>query len=422
MPTVVLIGTLDTKGPEYAFMRDSLHAAGVGTVVVDIGILGKPSFEPDVSAADVATAVGVPLESLRFAREGSDTRAAAFAVMEQGAAVTLLRLRGENRCDGALGAGGAGGSTIISAAMRALPIGIPKLLVSTMAGKHADAFVGTRDICLMNAVTDIAGLNRVSRQVLGNAARAVAGMVAAQDRTEVSAKPLVALTMLGVTTPGVLRIQERLHEAGFETIVFHTVGTGGRAMEEMIDQGLIDGVIDYTVNELTSEFLGGAFGAGPGRLEAAGRKSLPQVVVPGAIEVLNFGPRATVPPQFDTPERRLIVHTPQVSAVRTSRDEAVALARLLAVKVNGASGPVAVLLPLRGLDRYQQPPDGPFIEPEADEAFFAVLRDALRREIDCRSLPLNINDAAFADAAFEAFLALWNRGNAAARDQQPSIR
>lgn len=421
MPTVVLIGTLDTKGPEYAFLRDALQAAGVAVVVVDIGILGEPAFQPDISAAEVAAEAGVPLPSLRFAREGSDTRAAAFAVMERGAAGTLLRLREENRCHGVLGAGGAGGSSIISAAMRALPIGIPKLLVSTLAGQHADAFVGTRDICLMNAVTDIAGLNRVSRQVLGNAARAVAGMVAVQDRPEASEKPLVALTMLGVTTPGVLRVQERLHQAGFETIVFHAVGTGGRAMEEMIDQGLIDGVIDYTVNELTSELLGGVFGAGPRRLEAAGRNGLPQVIVPGAIEVLNFGPRATVPARFDTPERRLIVHTPQVSAVRTSRSEAVELARLLAGKVNRAIGPVAVLLPLRGLDRYQQPPNGPFIEPEADEAFLAGLRDALRPQIDCRSLPLNINDAAFADATFEAFLALWRRRAAPPRNLQTSI-
>ncbi|MDQ3557956.1 MAG: Tm-1-like ATP-binding domain-containing protein [Pseudomonadota bacterium] len=406
MPTVVLIGTLDTKGREHLFMRDCLLAAGVDVVLVDIGVLADPPVSPDVTAAEVAAAAGASLDALRFTREGSDTRAVALAAMERGATSIVRRLHAQGRCDAMLGAAGSGGSTVISGVMRAMPLGMPKLLVSTMAASAA-AFFGTRDITIMHSVTDIAGLNRVSTMILRNAARAVAGMVNGRELTDGGGKPLVAITMFGVTTPGVLRVQERLEQAGFDTIVFHAVGSGGRAMEQMIDDGLIDGVVDYTISELTDEHLGGVFGAGPDRLTAAGRRGLPQVVVPGAIEVLNFGPRATVPRRFDVPERRLIVHNPHVCAVRTTQSEAVELARILSGKLNRATGPTAVLLPLQGLDSYQQRPDGPFIDEEADAAFFAELRRTLRPNIPCREEPLNINHPVFADAVAETFLTLW---------------
>lgn len=408
MVTVVVVGTLDTKGREHAFLRDRLTTASLDVVLVDVGILAEAPVVPDISSSDVAAAAGASLEALRFAREGSDTRAVALATMERGATIIVRRLLAEGRCDGILGAAGSGGSSVISGVMRALPLGLPKLLVSTMAGTVAGSYFGTRDIMLMHPVTDIAGLNRVSRMILTNAASAMAGMVQARSLDiEGAGKPLVAITMFGITTPGVLRIQERLHKQGFDTIVFHAVGSGGKAMEEMIDEGLIDGVVDYTVSELTDELLGGVFAAGPHRLEAAGRRGLPQVVVPGAIEVLNFGPRESVPERFDRPERRMIVHNRHVTAVRTTMPEAMELAGILAAKVNRATGPTAVLLPMLGLDAYQKRPDGPYIDDAIEGAFFTALRAQLRPDLPCRAAPFNINDPAFADLAADCFLTLW---------------
>lgn len=406
MPTVVLIGTLDTKGREYAFVRDRLVDAGVTPLVVDCGVLGEPPFVPEVTAADVARAGGSDLGALRFGREGSDTRAVALAAMERGAVAIVGRLRAEGRCDGVLGLAGSGGSAVISAAMRALPLGVPKLLVSTMASGNIAAYVGSRDLAVMHAVTDIAGLNRVSRAILTNAALAIAGMVQGRSTAHAGGKPLVGITMFGVTTPGVLRIVARLEAAGFETIVFHAVGSGGRAMEELIEEGVIDGVIDYTISELTDELLGGIFSAGPRRLEAAGRRGIPQVVVPGALEVLNFGPRTTIPPAYDRPERRILIHNANVSAVRIDREESVRLGTILADKLNAARGPTAVLLPLKGLDSYEAP-GGPFADPDADEALFAALRARLRPEIPVTAIEANINDLAFADAAADTFSLLF---------------
>ncbi len=409
MGNVVLIGTLDTKGDEYAYLRTSLAEAGATSTLIDVGVLGTSEIRPDIPASAVAEAAGVPLAALRHSREGSDTRAAALATMGRGATAIVQTLLRQGRCDAILVAAGSGGASIAAAVFHAVPLGLPKLLVTTMHG-HLGSLPKTRDVTIMQSVTDIAGLNRVSRQILRNAAFAAAGMAAARalPNQAQKAKPLIAVTMFGVTTPGVLRVERRLREAGFETITFHAVGTGGRAMEEMIEAGTIDGVVDYTVSELTDELLGGIFPAGPHRLEAAGRAGIPQVVVPGAIEVLNFGPRATVPPGFDVPSRRLIVHNENVCAVRTTRDEAAELGRTLARKVNAATGPVALMLPLAGFDSYQKPPDGPWIDPEADGAFLDEVRRGLRPDIPVVELDRNINDPVFADAVFEQFQVLWS--------------
>jgi uncharacterized protein (UPF0261 family) len=405
-PNVVLVGTLDTKGLEYAFVRDRLREAGVAVTVVDVGILGDPGFAPDVAAAEVAQAAGAELAGLRFAREGSDTRAVALATMERGATAIVGRLHESGRVQGVMGLGGSGGSTVVSGVLRSLPIGLPKLLVSTMASGNVRTFVGTSDICLVYPVTDVAGLNRVSRRVLTNAANAMAGMARGAVTDAATDAPLVAISMFGITTPGVLRVQAGLEQRGFETIVFHAVGSGGRAMEEMIDAGLIDGVVDYTTSELTDELFGGVFAAGPARLEAAGRRGIPQVVVPGALEVINFGPRDTIPARYDVPERRIVVHNPTVSAVRTNLEESAEVGRILAAKVNAATGPTAVLLPLAGLSKYEAP-GGPYVDPEADNALFAAIRAELRPGITLREIPANVNDHGFADAAVSMFLELW---------------
>ncbi len=411
-PTVVLVGSLDTKGPEYGFVKACLQASGVTPVVVDFGVLGEPPFTPNFTADEVARAGGASLQELRFTREGSDTRAVALATMERGVSAILSRLLAEGRCDTVLGMAGSGGSSVISGAMRSLPIGVPKLLVSTMASGNVGGYVGTRDISIAYSITDIAGLNRVSRKILSNAAAAAAGMARGVPlAARVAVRPLIAITMFGITTPGVLRIVAHLEKAGFDPVVFHATGSGGRAMEEMIDENLIDGVIDYTTSELVDELLGGIFPAGPHRLEAAGRKGIPQVVVPGALEVLNFGPRKTVPEKYDRPGRKCIVHNLNVCAVRTNREESAELGKIFAEKVSMATGPVAVILPLKGLDKYEQPPDGPWIDAEADDALFQAIKSKLRPDIPVTELPYNINDPDFADSTFETFLRLWQESH-----------
>ncbi len=408
-PGVILIGTLDTKGREYAFVRDRLRDVGVPVTVIDVGVLGDPPFSPDVSSTEVATAAGVALEDLRFAREGSDTRAVALAAMGRGAAAIVKERFEAGLVAGVMGLGGSGGSTVVSEVLRSLPVGVPKLLVSTLASGDVRTFVGTSDLTLVHPVTDVAGLNRVSRRVLANAANAMAGMVRFGAHGANGAHgdaPLVAITMFGVTTPGVLAIQSGLEAMGFETIVFHAVGSGGRAMEEMIDAGLIDAVVDVTTSELTDELLGGLFPGGPHRLEAAGRRGVPQVVVPGAMEVLNFGPRDTVPAHLDVPERRIVVHNPSVCAVRTNAEESARLGTILADKVNAASGPSAVVLPLDGLSKYELP-GGPFRDLDADAALFTAIRSTLRPGIVLREVAANVNDAAFAAAVLDVFRERW---------------
>jgi uncharacterized protein (UPF0261 family) len=408
VPTVLLPGTLDTKGREYEFARTLLVEHAITPLVIDFGIIGEPPFKPDISAAEVARAGGATLADLRFTREGSDTRVVALETMTRGLIQIVTNLRAENRCSGILGLGGSSGSTVISAAMRTLPLGVPKLLLSTMASGNVAGFVGTKDLYIGSSVTDIAGLNRVSRKLIANAVNAIAGMtLGAAAAPPDSHQPLVAITMFGVTTPGVLRIARHLEEHEFETIVFHAVGSGGRSMEAMIDEGLIDGVIDYTTSELTDDYLGGIFSAGPHRLEAAARRGIPQVVVPGALEVLNFGPRQTLPPIFDVPDRKLIVHNANVCAVRANVCESAELGHIFAEKVNRSTGQTTVILPLKGKDSYEQPPDGPWINPEADRAMYDQIRRTLRPDISLLEIDANINDPVFADATANVFLDLW---------------
>jgi uncharacterized protein (UPF0261 family) len=395
---------LDTKGREYAFVRDRLRELAVEVFVVDVGVLGEPPFAPDVSASEVAELGGAELDYLRFEREGSDTRAHALEVMGRGASVLLRRLREEGRCDGVLGLAGSGGSAVIAKALRALPIGVPKLLVSTMTATSAGDYVGTRDLALLHPVTDIAGLNRVSRAILANAAAAIAGMASARLAPAETDRPLVALTMMGVTTPCVLRVQKEVELAGFETIVFHAVGTGGRALEEMVEEGLIDAVCDVTTHEITDEDLGGIFGAGPDRLTAAGRRGLPLVAVPGALEFVNFGPRETVPARLEN--RPIVIHNPSVCAVRIDPVEAVRIGRLFAEKVNMATGPAAVVLPLRGCSSYELA-DGPFVDLEADAALFQTIRAHLRPGVGLREVDANVNDPETSEAIGEQFAEMW---------------
>lgn len=398
MKTVLLIGTLDTKGAEYEFVRDIIHARGVRTYVMDLGIVGEPSFTPDVAAEVVAKAGGSALAELR---ERAD-RGEAVKVMLAGARALTREAFTAGRFDGVLGLGGGGGTAMITAAMRELPVGVPKVMVSTMASGNTAPYVDVKDITMMYSVVDIAGLNPLSRRILANAAGAIVGMVNTELAPSTD-RPLIAATMFGVTTPCVTAARERLESAGYEVLVFHATGSGGRAMEGLIDDGWFAGVLDVTTTEWADEVVGGVLTAGPDRLSAAGRKGVPQVVSVGALDMVNFGSPESVPEQFRA--RRLYLHNPSVTLMRTTPDECREIGSRIADQLNRASGPVVVVLPMRGLsmiDREGQP----FHDPVADTALFAALRDGLRADIRVRELDAHINDPEFAHALADELLAL----------------
>ncbi|MEU4014848.1 Tm-1-like ATP-binding domain-containing protein [Microbacterium sp. NPDC028030] len=405
MSTAVLIGTLDTKGREYDFARSVLRAAGAEVILMDVGILGDPGIIPDITAAEVAAAAGGELDALRTGTESDEARSAALELMTRGAIEIVDRLMSQGRCDGILGFGGSGGSALLSGVMRHLPFGLPKLLVSTMASGDVSSYVGSSDLCIMHSVTDIAGLNRISRPILSNAAGALAGMMSVTHETTDLVRPAVGITMLGVTTPGVLQVVARLEETGYDPVVFHAVGSGGRAMESLLDGGVLAGVIDYTIKEVTDDLHGGIFVAGPRRMRAAGDSGLPQLVVPGAVEVINFGPWDTVPADLRDGARPIIRHNDQVTAVRATRDELRDVADEVADRLNSARGPVEVVIPSGGFDSYAAH-DGPFAAPEDDADFADRLASGLREGIPVTRSPLDANDPAFADLVADRFLAL----------------
>ncbi len=396
MATVVLVGTLDTKGLEYAYVRDRLAAAGVDVILIDAGVLGQPQTAADITREQVADAAGVPLADLVAASD----RGQAIEVMSRGAAEVVRRLHAEGRLDAVLGLGGSGGSSLISAAMRDLPIGVPKLLVSTVAAGDTRPYVGTVDLTMMHSVVDIAGINPISERILTNAAAAAAAMANAHAAFQPAAtrKPMIGATMFGVTTPCVTTARERLEDLGYEVLVFHATGAGGQSMERLIRDGFITGVLDVTTTELADELVGGVFPATPGRLEAAGALGLPQVVSLGALDMVNFGPRETVPAKFE--DRQLYKHNPTITLMRTTPEENAELGRRLARKLNAARGPVVLFIPLGGVSLIDTAGQV-FHDPAADDALFQALRQHLESQVSVRELDTDINDPAFAIAMAE---------------------
>jgi uncharacterized protein (UPF0261 family) len=389
-PTVLLIGTLDTKGDEYAFLRDRLRDAGVDVLVADVGSLDAPGFEADISREEVASCTGADLRALAEARD----RGAAVTAMTEAASVLTKRLHDEGRIDGVLAAGGSGGTAIASRAMQALPVGVPKLIVSTMAAGDTREYMGARDVTMMAAVADVAGINAVSARVLANGAAAMAGMVKAPAVEVDEERPLVGASMFGVTTPCVTAAREELEKLGYEAVVFHATGVGGQAMEGLMESGFLKGVLDATTTELCDDLVGGILTAGPDRLEMAGRLGIPQVVSVGALDMVNFGARDSVPAQFE--ERNLYVHNPVVTLMRTTKEENAELGRRIARKLSAATGPTALFLPLGGVSMIDAEGQ-PFHDPEADAALFEELREVGDR-VELVELDLNINDPAFAHA------------------------
>ncbi|GAA3141329.1 MULTISPECIES: Tm-1-like ATP-binding domain-containing protein [Nonomuraea] len=407
---VLLLGTLDTKGAEYAHVRDLVTAAGQEVVLLDAGVMGGGTLAPDIPAAEVAEAGGASLEELRSAGD----RGAALSAMAAGAARVARALYERGGLSGVLALGGSGGSSIAAAAMAALPVGLPKLLVSTMASGDVSAYVGQSDVTLMYSVVDVAGVNSISRQILGNAAAAIAAMAAAYDARAGAPpgedRPLVAATMFGVTTPAVDAARARLEELGYEVIVFHATGSGGRAMEALTASGYFAGVLDLTTTELADDLVGGVLSAGPDRLTAAGAAGVPQVVSLGALDMVNFGPMDTVPARFR--ERNLLVHNPTVTLMRTTPEENAELGRRIGAKLAAATGPVVLFVPRGGVSAVDVP-GGPFHDPAADAACFDAVLDAVAGTgVQVVESADDINRPAFAVAAADRLHELIQKGTA----------
>lgn len=395
---ILLIGALDTKGTEYRYVADKLRDRGLDVLVADIGVMGEPQgLQPDISAASIASDAGSSLDQLR----ASGDRGAAMTAMAEGAARAVQSLYEQGRISGVLGMGGTGGTSVISAAMRALPIGFPKVLVSTAAAGDTRPIVGTRDIVLIPSVVDVAGVNRISRLVFAEAAAAMTGLVTADEEAEGDDKPIVAISMFGNTTPCAEACRSVLEDHGYEVLVFHSTGTGGRVMEDLVREGLVAGVLDITTTEWADELCGGVFNAGPERLDAPGAVGIPHLVVPGCLDMVNFGPRESVPERYS--DRQFHIWNPTVTLMRTNVDENRELGGIIANKLNRSTGPTAVLVPLGGVSMLDSE-GGEFWSSEADSALFEALQSSLSDEVHFEEVNANINDPAFSDRAAAAFL------------------
>jgi uncharacterized protein (UPF0261 family) len=400
MTAVALICTLDTKAEEAAYVRDRLRAYGVGAVLIDSGILGEPGSEADVGRHEVAQAAGLTLDQVRAA----GSRGAAVTLMREGVTAVVTDLYAAGRVAGALCLGGAEGALLGAPAMQALPLGVPKLLVSPCAsGRRAFGdYIGESDMTVMHSVVDILGLNPISRTIFENAAAAMAGMVRHAGAAVASlGERCVGVTMLGQTTPGVMRMCESLRRGGCQPVIFHANGVGGPAMEHLCEAGALDGVIDYTLSELANSLMDGIHATGPDRLRVAGRHGLPQVVVPGCVDFFNQGPRDTLPERYRG--RKTYFHNPVATLVRLERDEEEALGRLVAERLNEALGPVHVVAPLRGFS-LADAEGGELWDPEADRAFLDALQDSLRPEIAYEAVDAHVDDPEFADLVAARYL------------------
>jgi uncharacterized protein (UPF0261 family) len=396
MPTIAILGTMDTKGVEHGFVADVIKKRGHKVLVIDVGTLEGPRIKPDISRTEIATAAGVDLPALVAKRD----RGEAVAAMSRGAPIVLARLATEKRIDAVISLGGGGGTAIATAAMRALPIGFPKLMVSTLASGNTAPYVGVKDIVMFPSIVDVAGLNRISREILARAAGAICGMVEAKPVASED-QPIIVASQFGNTTACVDHTRKILDAAGYEVLVFHATGIGGRTMESLIEAGLVAGVLDLTTTEWADELVGGILSAGPTRLEAAARHGVPAVVSTGCLDMVNFGPPETVPAKFAG--RTFYQHNPQVTLMRTTPEECAKLGRIIAEKLNLSTGPVTVLLPLRG-GSVIGAPGGPFHDAIADATLYTSLKGSLRTDIPVKELDCAINDAAFAEACARALM------------------
>ena len=387
---IAILATLDTKGAEAAFLAEQIVSRGHRPLTIDVGTTAAATTTADVLRAEVLQHVSPTL----IEQANGPDRGAAINAMGEAAALALLDLHAAGKIDAVIALGGSGGTSLSCRAMRALPLGVPKVMVSTVAAGDVSAFIGPKDIVMLPAIVDLAGMNRISRGVLARAAGAVCGMAESQQPESAADRPIIVASMFGNTTPCVEAAKRILEDAGYEILVFHATGSGGRIMEELIDAGVVAGVFDVTTTEWADELCGGVMSAGPTRLEAAARRGVPAVVAPGCLDMVNFWAPDTVPEKYRG--RKFYQHNPNVTLMRTNVEENERLGQIVARKLNSSVGPVTVLLPLRGLSMIGKP-EGPFHWPAADEALFTALRQGLREGIDVIELDANVNDAAFAE-------------------------
>ena len=397
--TVVLVGALDTKGEDFEYVKGLIEGQGLATLVVDFGVMGPRGIVPDVTREEVVAAVGGDLARMM----SGDHKDEAMQTMANGLAAVVSRLHAEGKVDGILGMGGSGGTSIATTAMRALPVGVPKVMVSTMGGGDVSAFAGTKDITFMPSVVDVAGFNRLSRQIYANAAGAIAGMVKMEAPAAGVDKPLIAASMFGNTTKAVEHAKGIMEAAGYEVLVFHCTGTGGKTMEGLITDGFIAGSLDITTTELADEICGGILSAGPDRCLAASKAGIPAVLVPGCVDMANFGGPETMPEKYQS--RNLYKWNPNVTLMRTNVEENRWMGEKIAAAANAATAPVAVLIPLKGVSMLDS--EGhEFWDPEADAACFDTIRANLKPGIPFVEVDANINDDVFSGKVAETLLGM----------------
>ena len=397
MATIAVLGTLDTKGPEHAYVAELIRQRGHQTLLIDSGSGSAPTVSPDISREEVAAAGAIDLAGILIRQD----RGEAVTAMAGASAKLLSSLVATGRIQGVISLGGGGGTAISSSAMRALPIGFPKVMVSTLAAGNVAPYVGTKDIVMIPSIVDVSGINRLSRTLLARAAGAICGMVE-MEIPPAEDKPLIAASMFGNTTECVNAAKAILEDAGYEVLVFAATGTGGRIMESLIESGLITGVLDITTTEWADELVGGVLNAGPHRLEAAGKTGTPAIVTPGCLDMVNFGEPASIPAKFK--DRLFYPHNPQVTLMRTTPEECAELGRILAEKVNAYTGLVTVLLPLKAISVISAP-GKPFHDPAADTALFTSIKSHLRPEIPVIEMDCEINAPEFSEACVGALLA-----------------
>jgi uncharacterized protein (UPF0261 family) len=400
--TICIVGAFDTKGEDHAFLREEILKLGQQVLTVNIGVLESTRLFPvDIEANEVVRAAGLDLEEIRSRKD----KAEAMKAFDRGAPVLIRQLFDQGRFDSIIGMGGSGGSSIIASAMRALPIGVPKVLVSTVASGDVSFYVRGKDITMIPSIVDVAGLNRISRLVYARAAGAICGMVQNEPAQSLEDRPIITASMFGNTTDCVNACVKSLNANGFEVLVFHATGTGGRAMETLVADGLVEAVLDITTTEWADELCHGVFSAGPERLDAPGQQGIPHLIVPGCVDMANFGAPSTVPEQFRQAKRLFYEWNPSVTLMRTNVEENRQMGEIFAKKANAATGPVAFLIPLRGVSML----DGEgqqFCDRAADQAMFDAIKKNVRSEIPVVEVDLNINDPQFSAKAVDMMLEL----------------
>ncbi|HUR47735.1 MAG TPA: Tm-1-like ATP-binding domain-containing protein [Candidatus Saccharimonadales bacterium] len=396
MATIAILGTMDTKGEEHAFLAAQIRQRGHEPFIIDTGTLDAPKLRPNVDRTAVAAAAGYNLAQLTARKD----RGEAVKAMSEGAPIILAKLVSESKIDGVISLGGGGGTAISTAAMRALPLGFPKVMVSTLASGNTSQYLGVKDIVMFPSIVDVAGLNRISRAVLSRAAGAVCGMVEAQPPTGED-KPIIVASQFGNTTECVNHARAILEKAGYEVLVFHATGVGGKTMESIIESGMVAGVLDITTTEWADELVGGFLSAGPTRLEAAARLGVPAIVTPGCLDMVNFHGPESIPERFKG--RTFYAHNPQVTLMRTTPQECAELGRIIAGKLNGSRGPVTVLLPRKAISVISAAGQK-FQDAAADLALFDAIKATLRKDIQVIELDCAINDPIFAEACANSLL------------------